>query len=72
MCLGAIYWARPDRFFFASTRADANASGFDDAFIYDQINLAPEERTIPGQELLREYGRSAFLEWNQSMAKVLY
>ena len=47
MCLGALYWARPARIFFAATREDASAAGFDDALIYRQIALPPDERSIP-------------------------
>jgi len=47
MCLGAIYWARPARVFFAASHEDASAAGFDDSFIYRQIQTPPEERSIP-------------------------
>jgi len=47
MCLGAIYWARPSRVFFAATHAQASEAGFDDSFIYRQIEMAPESRIIP-------------------------
>ncbi|MBX6334705.1 nucleoside deaminase [Candidatus Saccharibacteria bacterium] len=47
MCLGAIYWARPRAVYFAATRDDAAAIGFDDAFIYEQIPLPHNQRTIP-------------------------
>src|ERR1041384_1905961 len=46
MCLGAIYWARPDKVYFANTRNDAAAAGFDDAFIYDEIHKHPSGRKI--------------------------
>ncbi|WP_435380215.1 nucleoside deaminase [Echinicola jeungdonensis] len=39
MCLGAIYWARPKRVFFANTRKDAANAGFDDDFIYQDSRL---------------------------------
>jgi tRNA(Arg) A34 adenosine deaminase TadA len=47
MCLAAIYWARPERLFFAATREDAAAVGFDDGLIYEQIPLPPEQRCLP-------------------------
>jgi len=47
MCLAAIYWARPDRLFYAATRADAAAAGFDDGLIYEQVALPPDERSLP-------------------------
>ena len=46
MCLGAIYWARPDKVFYANTRQDAASIGFDDEFIYKEIPLPDAERQI--------------------------
>src|SRR6478672_7685397 len=47
MCLGALYWARPARIFFAATQHEAAAAGFDDSFIYREIQTPPDKRTIP-------------------------
>ncbi len=47
MCLGAIFWARPKAVYFAATREQAAAAGFDDKFIYEQITLGGAERRIP-------------------------
>jgi guanine deaminase len=47
MCLGALYWARPKRVIYAATRHEAADAGFDDAFIYREINVPVEERKIP-------------------------
>src|SRR5215470_3251024 len=47
MCLGAIYWARPARVYFGNTHADAARIGFDDSFIYQQLQVTANERTIP-------------------------
>jgi tRNA(Arg) A34 adenosine deaminase TadA len=47
MCLGAIYWARPDKVYYANTRDDAAAAGFDDAFIYEQLQVPAAARRIP-------------------------
>src|SRR6266478_7266359 len=63
MCLGAIYWARPARVFFASTASDAAAAGFDDAFIYDELQTPAEERRIPMTEMQREEALVIFQEW---------
>lgn len=63
MCLAAIYWARIPRLYYGNTRADAAAIGFDDDFIYRQIPLAPETRTIAMQPLLRDEAQIAFAEW---------
>jgi tRNA(Arg) A34 adenosine deaminase TadA len=53
MCLGAIYWARPRRVFYGNTKQDAAAIGFDDHFIYDELEKPLSDRSIPMQELLR-------------------
>jgi tRNA(Arg) A34 adenosine deaminase TadA len=72
MCLGAIYWARLDGVFYANLREDAAAIGFDDAFIYQEILLAPELRRIPMRQMLREEALGAFRAWEGSAGKVRY
>ena len=72
MCLGAIYWARPDRFYYAATRRKAADAGFDDSFIYDEIGLAPAERSIPGIHLDYVDGGEPFAAWLGSFAKRTY
>lgn len=72
MCLGAIYWARPDRFFYACTKTDAAAIGFDDHFIYEELEIPLEERKIPAVQLLRAEGLKAFEEWEGKKDKVVY
>ncbi len=63
MCLGAIYWARPARVFFGATEIDAADAGFDDAFIYRQIAVAKEARSIPFLQLMREESLVCFQAW---------
>ncbi|MEO6245524.1 MAG: nucleoside deaminase [Opitutaceae bacterium] len=72
MCLAAIYWARIPKVFYGNTRADAAAIGFDDDFIYQQIPLAPEARTIAMKPLLRDEAQGAFREWAEKSDKVRY
>jgi tRNA(Arg) A34 adenosine deaminase TadA len=72
MCLGAIYWARPERIFYACTKADAATIGFDDDFIYKELELPLPERKIPAEQLLREEGVKAFEEWAGKDDKVEY
>ena len=60
MCLGAIYWARPKKVYFASTRHDAAAAGFDDSFIYDELNVDADKRTIPLIRLEEEDAAALF------------
>ena len=72
MCLGAIYWARLDKMFYACTKKDAAAIGFDDAFIYEELPLALSERKIKGIPLSREEGLSAFEMWRLKADKTPY
>jgi guanine deaminase len=72
MCLGAVYWARPARVFFAASAADAAAAGFDDAFIYDQIALAWADREIPFVEMMREESLACFRAWAEKPDRVEY
>jgi len=72
MCLGAIYWARPAQVFYACVAADAAEAGFDDAFIYDELNRVPTERKVPMQQLLREESLRIFSLWKQQEKKTPY
>lgn len=72
MCLGAIFWARPARVYFGSTREDAARNGFDDSFIYQQMILPYPQRAIPCVPLLREHALKAFEAWEQNDGKIPY
>ena len=72
MCLGAIYWARPARVYFAGSAADAAAAGFDDAFIAGQIALPRTERKIPFIETMREESLECFRAWMEKRDRVEY
>lgn len=72
MCLGAIYWARPDKVYYAATRDDAAAAGFDDAFIYDELNLEPVNRRISAEILLHDEAVKVFELWQQKPDKTDY
>lgn len=72
MCLGAIYWARLDKVYYACSREDASSAGFDDGFIYDEISLAPEKRSIPMLNLKQKNDLKPFELWNAKTDKVLY
>jgi len=72
MCLGAIYWARPARVFFAATAADAAEAGFDDAFIYQQISVPNAERSVPFLPLLRDEGLACFRAWQEQQDRIPY
>ena len=72
MCLGAIYWARPGRVFYAGTAADAAAAGFDDAMIYSELQREPQARRIAMTQLLREESLAIFSAWKQQPGKIPY
>ncbi len=72
MCLGAIYWARPEKVFFANTRFDAADAGFDDAFIYEEILLQPENRKIPMEHAPQKEALKVFNEWKINPDKTVY
>ena len=72
MCLGAIYWARLRRIYFANTRAQAAAIGFDDDFIYREMAIEPHARGIPGVRLADADAQVVFQEWMQRPDKVRY
>lgn len=72
MCLGAIYWSRLDRVYYACTRFDAAAANFDDSFIYDEINIPPRSRKIPMQQIALLDATTPFDIWNQKADKSLY
>ena len=72
MCLGALFWARPARVFFAATQSDAGAAGFDDSFIYRQIPIPPAERGIPMLHIADEEARRPFEEWARKPDKTKY
>jgi len=72
MCLAAAYWARVDRLVYAATRDDAAHAGFDDAFIYDQVPLVPEARSLRMDRLLRAEAVTVFEEWLAKPDRVLY
>lgn len=72
MCLGAVYWARPDKVYFGCSREDAANIDFDDHFIYDEINKAVEERSIEMEQILRDEALKVFQDWDSKTDKVKY
>jgi guanine deaminase len=72
MCLGAIYWARPARVFYACVAADAAAAGFDDAFVYEEFRRPLSKRRLPMTQLLRGEALEIFSQWNASANKTPY
>lgn len=73
MCLGAIYWARPKKLYFASTKHDAAAIDFDDSFIYSELELPYEKRKIETKkEFMRAESLKIFEEWKNKIDKIEY
>ena len=72
MCLGAIYWARLKKVYYANTKADAKAIGFDDSFIYDELALPQDKRKLPAEAMLRNEAIKAFKAWQGKEDKTEY
>ncbi len=72
MCLGAIYWAHISKIYYAAGRKDAASGGFDDDFIYKEINIDPATRSIPSILLMEKEGAQVFNIWNNKIDKIEY
>jgi len=72
MCLGAIYWARIDKIYYGNTKQDAKNIGFDDSFIYDELELPLEKRKIKTTQLERKKAQEAFNNWQLKEDKIEY
>lgn len=72
MCLGAIYWAKIEKVFFAANRKDAANAGFIDDYIYEEFSLPSEKRNLPSHQLLRNEAVKVFEKWNRKDDKILY
>ena len=72
MCLAALYWSRCDRIYYANTAADAADAGFDDSFLYGEMNRPVEARRLPMVRLLGDEAIASFEAWKQQGARVEY
>ncbi len=72
MCMGLIYWSRPERVYYANTAADAANIGFDDDFIYHELARDPRNRSLKMEQILRDEALVAFREWDKKPDKVRY
>lgn len=72
MCLGAIYWAGISKIFYGNTRKDAHDIDFADDFIYQELELPIEKRTVPTLPLLRDEAISTFRLWREKADKIKY
>lgn len=72
MCLGAIYWSHLDKMYFGNDKTDAKNIGFDDSFIYDELELPREKRKLPCEILLDDEAIRAFEQWTNKTDKIEY
>ncbi len=72
MCLGAIYWSRIAKLYYAATKDDAAKADFDDSFIYKEFCLPKDERSIPSVQLMRDKSIKVFDKWIESESKIPY
>ncbi len=72
MCMAAIYWARPNKVYYANSKTDAAKIGFDDDFIYQELPLPYEKRKIPLVRIMQNEALAAFDEWSSKTDKVNY
>jgi guanine deaminase len=72
MCLGALYWARPRAVYFAASRTDAAAAGFDDATIYEELGRPPPERKMVIERVALDGATRPFEVWRASPGRVRY
>ena len=72
MCLGAIYWAHIDRLYYGCNKSDAADAGFDDSFIYKELELDSSERRLKTEELLPDEAKAAFDAWRNNESKIEY
>ena len=71
MCMGAIYWARPRAIYYANTRQQAAAIGFNDALIYVELKKDLIDRSIPMHCIISEKALAVFKEWQEKGNKHL-
>lgn len=72
MCLSALYWAGIERICYANTKRDAAAIEFDDSFIYDQLRLDYDRRSIHCEHFMRSEALTAFVKWQNKEDKIEY
>lgn len=72
MCLSAIYWAHISKIYFANNRLDAADIGFDDDFLYHEINVDLEKRKIPVSQIMHTEAFEIFNEWKNKTDKMKY
>ena len=72
MCFGAIYWAHLDKIYYGNNKTDAKNIGFDDSFIYEELELDRDKRKIPAKQLIPNKAIEAFKMWEENENKIEY
>lgn len=72
MCLSAIYWAGIKKLFYGNSKEDAARIDFDDSFIYDELSLPAERRTLVSRRLMGAQALEAFRLWASTPDKTAY
>ncbi len=72
MCLAAVYWARINTIYYANTRHDARAAGFDDVHLYEEVAMPSDRRSITMKNIMREKAIKAFEEWKRLPGRIIY
>lgn len=72
MCLSAIYWAKIDKIYYANSSKDAENIGFNDEFIYKELNKKMASRAIPNKQIINDKAILAFNEWEEKNDKITY
>ena len=72
MCLSALYWAHVDKIYISATKRIAAKAGFDDAFIYKELDTPKARRRLQQESLLKEKGSQPFDLWNSMTDKIKY
>lgn len=72
MCLGAVYWAKIKTLYYGNNRKDAAKAGFDDDFIYQELNLDMDNRRLLMRQLLVNEAFENFKKWTNLPDKKEY
>ena len=72
MCLSYIYWAHIDKLYYGNTKQDAANIGFDDSFIYKELELKPEQRRLISRHVMNKEALAAFNIWEEKSDKIEY
>ena len=72
MCLGAIYWAHIDKIYYGANQLDAASVDFDDSFIYRELELTPDKRNKPVENILHDEAQAPFRAWQEKDDKIRY